>query len=208
MALAASAGFQPSISTRFDEQLPSQHGELCPSVSHGPSLFACCSWSNLKRSGRASICQQPPWESHQSLGISGHDSGYGIAPIIGINAVDRDNEWVLRDPNPRPQPCESVRATFSSPGDIKECPAQTQNRATGSPRLAPLFRVASHAARETDRPRSTSSISQARQGAPEANPNKSAAIASRVEVGANQIAAMPTGASVALHVDTLVPDLR
>jgi integrase len=54
--------------------------------------------------------------TEQSLGISGHDSGHGIAPIIeinGINSVNRDNEWALRDSNPRPQPCESV-----SPGQM------------------------------------------------------------------------------------------
>ena len=50
----------------------------------------------------------------ESLGISGHDSGHGTAPILDINqinSVTRDNEWALRDSNPRPQPCEGrVRA--------------------------------------------------------------------------------------------------
>ncbi len=44
----------------------------------------------------------------QSLGISGH----GIAPILDIKSVTRDDGWALRDSNPRPQPCESVLGGF------------------------------------------------------------------------------------------------
>jgi integrase len=50
----------------------------------------------------------------QSLGISGHDSGHEIAPTIDINVASdltRDNEWALRDSNPRPQPCEGCALT-------------------------------------------------------------------------------------------------
>ena len=33
----------------------------------------------------------------QSLRISGHDSGHGIAPVIGINSLTSENEWTLWD---------------------------------------------------------------------------------------------------------------
>jgi integrase len=52
--------------------------------------------------------------TEKSLGISGHDSGHGLAPIIDmndINSATRDNEWALRDSNPRPQPCEGCALT-------------------------------------------------------------------------------------------------
>jgi integrase len=49
--------------------------------------------------------------TNQSLGISGHDSGHGLAPIVGINSATRGNEWALRDSNPRPQPCEGCALT-------------------------------------------------------------------------------------------------
>ena len=48
----------------------------------------------------------------RSLGLSGHDSGHEVAPILDINSVNRENEWALRDSNPRPQPCESVLGGF------------------------------------------------------------------------------------------------
>jgi len=50
-------------------------------------------------------------EPDKSLGLSGRDSGHEIAPIVDINdtnSVSSENEWALRDSNPRPQPCESV----------------------------------------------------------------------------------------------------
>jgi len=46
-----------------------------------------------------------------SLGLSGHDSGHEVAPILDINSVNRENEWALRDSNPRPQPCEGCALT-------------------------------------------------------------------------------------------------
>lgn len=36
----------------------------------------------------------------QSLGISGHDSGHELAPIVDINSLTRDNEWALRSEVP------------------------------------------------------------------------------------------------------------
>lgn len=50
----------------------------------------------------------------QSLGISGRDSRHEIARILDINdinSVNRENEWALRDSNPRPQPCEGCALT-------------------------------------------------------------------------------------------------
>ena len=35
-----------------------------------------------------------------------------LIDIDEINTVNRDNEWALRDSNPRPQPCESLPAPF------------------------------------------------------------------------------------------------
>ena len=58
--------------------------------------------------------------TNQSLGISGHDSGHGLAPIVGINSVTSDNEWALRDSNPRPQPCESVLGGFGDLGVLRK----------------------------------------------------------------------------------------
>jgi len=49
--------------------------------------------------------------THKSLGVSGHDSGHGIAPIFEVNSLNRENEWALRDSNPRPQPCEGCALT-------------------------------------------------------------------------------------------------
>jgi len=59
----------------------------------------------------------------QSLGISGHDSGHEMAPILNIkdiNSVTRDNEWALRDSNPRPQPRESVLGGFGDLGVLRK----------------------------------------------------------------------------------------
>ena len=77
--------------------------------------------------------------SDNPFGLSRHDSGHEIAPILNINCGNREIGWALRDSNPRPQPCESVLGGFGDLGILRKVQFRRQMSCPLVSAITPYF---------------------------------------------------------------------
>jgi hypothetical protein len=61
-------------------------------VGHTSVAFTLDCYGHLHPDSGEAFLRALDASTDRSLGISGHDSGHGIAPVVGINSVTSENE--------------------------------------------------------------------------------------------------------------------